>query len=95
MVDEIKATGANLSAGPIGRLGAHAQSAKAASGRQAVITDRVEISELGALLGKYSEMPEIRSDLVAEVRGQIQAGTYETPEKWNQAIQSLLEDLRT
>jgi hypothetical protein len=36
---------------------------------------------------------EIRSDLVERVRREIAAGIYETPEKWDIALQRLLERL--
>jgi hypothetical protein len=34
----------------------------------------------------------IRHDLVARVRKEIAAGTYDTPEKWQAALDRLLED---
>jgi hypothetical protein len=34
-----------------------------------------------------------RLDLIARVRQQIAAGTYETPEKWEKALDRLLEEL--
>jgi hypothetical protein len=36
---------------------------------------------------------EIRTDLVERVRREIAAGVYETPEKWDIALQRLLERL--
>ena len=36
---------------------------------------------------------DIRSDLVERVRREIAAGVYETPEKWDIALQRLLERL--
>ena len=36
---------------------------------------------------------EIRADLVERVRREIAAGVYETPEKWDIALQRLLERL--
>lgn len=37
--------------------------------------------------------PDIRHDLVARVRREIAAGTYETPEKWDLALDRLLQRL--
>src|SRR3954452_7590680 len=37
--------------------------------------------------------PEVRADLVARVRRDIAAGNYDTPEKWEAALDRLLEDL--
>ena len=38
--------------------------------------------------------PDIRADLVRRVRREIAAGTYETPEKLDAALDRLLEDLK-
>jgi hypothetical protein len=37
--------------------------------------------------------PGIRKDLVAKVRKEIEAGTYDTEEKWDAALDRLLERL--
>lgn len=67
---------------------------KVAAEQPEEITDKVEISTLAVLRGKYSDMPEVRGELVAGIRDQIRAGTYETPEKWDQAMDNLIEDLQ-
>jgi hypothetical protein len=42
----------------------------------------------------WPENPEpIRTDLVARVRAEIAAGTYDTPEKWDEALDRLLDRL--
>jgi anti-sigma28 factor (negative regulator of flagellin synthesis) len=95
MVDEIKAAGANFSASRIGRPAPYVRQNTSAPEQTGEITDRVEISALATLLSKYADMPATRNDLIAKVREQIKAGNYETPEKWDQAIDSLMEDLTT
>jgi hypothetical protein len=35
--------------------------------------------------------PNIRADLVRRIRSEIAAGTYETPEKWEAALDRLLD----
>ena len=42
---------------------------------------------------KRSSASGIRPDLVARVRAEIAAGTYDTPEKWDAALDALLERL--
>ena len=42
---------------------------------------------------KRSSQAGIRADLVARVRAAIAAGTYDTPEKWDAALDALLERL--
>ena len=38
-------------------------------------------------------VPRLRWDLVVRIRREIEAGTYETPEKWELALSRLQEDL--
>ena len=56
--------------------------------------DRVEISPIARLMSEISALPDIRAEKVAQVRAEIQAGTYITPEKLDIAIDRLLEDIR-
>jgi hypothetical protein len=47
-----------------------------------------------AVAGKSGNAdPSIRADLVARVRREIAAGVYDTPEKWDAALDRLLERL--
>ena len=55
--------------------------------------DSVELSQQARLLSKLQELPDIREGLVNSVKAEIQAGTYETAERLDAAINSLLEDL--
>jgi negative regulator of flagellin synthesis FlgM len=55
--------------------------------------DHVEISPLGQLLDGIAQLPEVRYEKVEEVRRQIAAGAYETPEKLEVALDRLLEEL--
>ncbi len=48
----------------------------------------IQAAETGA-----AESGEIRSDLVARVRGEIASGTYETPEKLDAALDRLLDEI--
>jgi len=57
------------------------------------VSDVVEISTAAALAAKIHEIPDVRADLVARVRQEIKAGTYETPEKIDVAVERLLDDL--
>jgi negative regulator of flagellin synthesis FlgM len=55
--------------------------------------DHVEISPLGRMLDGIDSMPEIRQERVDEIRRQIAAGTYETSEKLEVALDRLIDDL--
>jgi len=55
--------------------------------------DIVEISTVARLAAQIHEIPEIRADLVARVKGQIEAGTYETRERLEITIDRLMQEL--
>jgi negative regulator of flagellin synthesis FlgM len=56
--------------------------------------DQVEISPLGKMLDGISQLPEIRHERVEEIRSQIAAGIYETPEKLELALDRLMDELQ-
>lgn len=72
-------------------------SASAASGRQ---PDTVELSSQARQASQASQadrgegIEAIRMDVVARVRAEIAAGTYETPQKIEALLDKLLEDLQ-
>ena len=65
-------------------------------------TDQVDISAEAELNSQTVDMvnqlqiqdlPEIRADRVTQIREAIEAGTYETPEKLELAIDRLLDEI--
>ncbi len=65
----------------------------ASSARSAAPRDQVEISQLGLVLDGIHQLPEIRFEKVESIREQIAAGTYETAEKIEHALDQLLLEL--
>ncbi len=55
--------------------------------------DHVEISPLGKMLDGIGQLPEIRHERVDEIRRQIAAGSYETPEKLELALDRMLDEM--
>ena len=55
--------------------------------------DRVEISPAANAALQAAEGGRVRTDLVKLIRGQIAAGTYDTPEKMNAAMERLLDQM--
>ncbi len=43
---------------------------------------------------RAKETPSVRHDLVEQIRAEIEAGTYETPERIESAVDGLLAELR-
>jgi negative regulator of flagellin synthesis FlgM len=55
--------------------------------------DRVEISPAAEAAAKASEASGVRHELVNLIRSQIAAGTYDTPEKMNAAMERILDQI--
>jgi len=55
--------------------------------------DVVEISTAAQLAAKIHELPDVRAELVAQVKAEIASGAYETPEKIDAAISKLMDEL--
>ncbi len=84
------------SVGPINRaaaLGAAYRITKDLQTRSELIGDRVELSRHAVLLDRLRQLPDVRTDLVAEVRDAIADGSYETDDKLTAAVEGLLPDL--
>ena len=57
------------------------------------IADEVDISEAARLVEQTQQLPGVRQDRVEAVRQQIAAGTYETSDKLNAAVERLLDEI--
>ena len=55
--------------------------------------DKLELSEAGQIAARLAEIPDVRTDRVAEIRQAIADGTYESEEKLNAALDSLLDEI--
>ena len=57
------------------------------------VGDRVELSQAAHWLDRIRQLPEVRQDLIDDVKQAIEAGTYETPEKVDTAVTGLLGEI--
>ena len=57
------------------------------------VSDVIEISDVAKLAAKIAELPPVRTELVERVKAEIVAGTYETNEKLDIAVDKLMEEL--
>jgi negative regulator of flagellin synthesis FlgM len=69
-----------------------AKTEQAASTSSTNRTDKVELSNVNALLTKL-KTNDVRTDKVADIKAQIDAGKYETDDKLDAAIDKLMDDL--
>ena len=52
--------------------------------------DEVEISEASRMFDQLNQSPEVRAERLAQIKAEIDAGTYETPEKLEAALLKLM-----
>ena len=84
------------SVGPINRAAALTAAHGITEGLKAPtepLGDRVELSQHAVLLDRLRQLPDVREDLVDEVRNAIGAGTYETDDRLPAAVKGLLPEL--
>ncbi len=55
--------------------------------------DQLDISSEADLVSRVNELPEMRTDRIAEIRSQIASGVYETQEKLDVAVGRLFDEL--
>ena len=67
------------------------QQAPKAEGQAAA--DQVQISSKAQHLSALSQAPEVRMDRILQIREEIANGSYETPEKYEKAVERLLKEL--
>ena len=82
--------------GPHGVNGPHFNRTNGAQADQSAVSapaDQIEISPAAEAAIQAAEGGEIRADLVARVRSEIAAGTYESPEKLDGALNRLLDEI--
>jgi negative regulator of flagellin synthesis FlgM len=82
--------------GPHGLGGPHFARANQATPSTSQVVDQLDISaaaQAASLAEGTQPASDIRADLVARLRGEIAAGTYETTEKLDAAISRLLDTL--
>ncbi|HEV2292601.1 MAG TPA: flagellar biosynthesis anti-sigma factor FlgM [Tepidisphaeraceae bacterium] len=87
----INGVGHNSPVNPIVSNPIH-KSIPAEAPRQMGATDKVELSGMSHLL-KALKTNDVRTDKVADIKAQIEAGTYETDEKMDAAVDRMLDDL--
>jgi negative regulator of flagellin synthesis FlgM len=65
----------------------------AAATESPAIHDEVNISDAARMVEQVHQAPAIQQDRVDSIRAQIAAGTYETPDKVNVAVNRLLDEI--
>ena len=55
--------------------------------------DSLELSPEAEVVGRVQDVPDLRTDRIAQIRAEIAAGTYETEEKLDVAVGRLLDEI--
>ena len=61
--------------------------------KQLPATDRLELSGVSHLLQALKSNGDVRTEKVADIKAQIEAGTYDDEKKLDLAVDRLLDDL--
>ncbi len=69
------------------------KSVPAQAAKQAKLTDKAQLANVSHLVAAMKAGADVRVEKVAIIRQQLDAGTYETEAKLDQAINRLLDDL--
>jgi negative regulator of flagellin synthesis FlgM len=77
---------------PSGPYSARSNAARAANPSMSTV-DQLDISAAAEAAAKAVDGGDIRADLVARIRNEIAAGTYETADKLDSALEGLLDDI--
>jgi negative regulator of flagellin synthesis FlgM len=72
---------------------ASSASAATAPAQTTAVQDTVEISTVARLAAQVQELPPVRAEVVQRVKAELAAGTYETPDKIDVAIDRLMDEL--
>jgi negative regulator of flagellin synthesis FlgM len=55
--------------------------------------DQLDISPEADLISQVHDLPEVRADRVAQIKAQIQNGSYDTADKLDMALSRLLDEI--
>jgi negative regulator of flagellin synthesis FlgM len=61
--------------------------------KQMPATDKLELSGVGQMLKTLKSSGDVRMDKVAQIKAQLESGTYESEAKLDAAIDKLMDDL--
>lgn len=61
--------------------------------RSTVPQDEVDISSAGKILDELNQSSEVRQERLNQIKAEIEAGTYDTPEKLEAALDRLLDEI--
>lgn len=59
----------------------------------AAAADQLDLSSEADFVGQVHDLPDVRTDRVAQIRAEIAAGTYETDDKLDAALDRLLDEI--
>ncbi len=91
-VTSTSGVGGNLPVRPIEPAATTPTSSTGISGLESP-QDEVEISNAARMLERVQDDPRIRSEHLDAIQAQIAAGSYETPDKLEAAIERLLDEI--
>lgn len=90
---EVNGLGASVPAWSVSHQRPASTPAPAAKADAMSPRDEVEISSVGKRLDEASRMPGVREQRLAQIKAAIEAGTYDTPEKLELALNRMFDQV--
>ena len=90
---DVNGIGSVSSSSPIHRAQPAQHVSKAAQTQPISTVDQVEISPAGRLLDQAAQTSGLRAERLEQIRSAIDAGTYDTDEKLEAALERLLDEI--
>jgi negative regulator of flagellin synthesis FlgM len=89
---DVRSVGAANGAVPVRPSAPAAESARPSTTQPISTDDRVEISPAARLMDAAARSSDVRAERLNQIKAEIEAGVYETPEKLEAALMRLFEE---
>ena len=86
---QVNSSGSISGTRPIGRTQPVTEVHKPESGKSLSPRDEVTISKVSRMFDQLSQSADVRAERLAQIKAEIDAGTYDTPEKMEAALLKL------
>ena len=90
---QVNGSGSVSGTSPVGRTQPISEVHKPESGKSLSPRDEVTISKASRMFDRLSQSSEVRAERLAQIKAEIDAGTYDTPEKMEAALSKLFGEV--
>lgn len=92
---EVNGPGSVQGAYPVNQIRHNTEVRKQTETRSISPRDEIEISAAGRMMDQLNQSSDLRAERLAQIKADIDAGTYETPQKLEAALMKLFGELES